>query len=307
MNPGLEFLKRFMLLQAFSPDPQNPSLPLLQRVGKQKIALLSIGPCGLKIGSYSKSKGISDLEAFPMRLSDDAQDTPILTSLAKKTDCGLVAVCAGWKFAVNTDANKFKSEAELNIELGSSPQTVLASRYQPNRRFMGLLSSDAKYQIVGDMEEDSVQNVEDSLASYGMRVMRVQIGLMSMLRAFFENPSIIPESPEAVPVLHDNGHVLVLLRAEGRIAVRLFAGVVDPRPDNQPVERATKLTERLADILRNQRQGRATEFVVIDSGLPKIDLVMQQFVSSVRHDAKVTTRTVEIPGNDLEFQGLLLQ
>ena len=306
MNPGIEFLKRFFLFKAFSPDPQNPNIPLLQRVGKLKVGLLSIGPCGLKLASYSKAEGVHDVETFPMRLADDSHDIPILASLAKKTDCGLVSLVVGWKFGLVVDANKFKNEVELNIELGATPANVLGQKYQPGKRYMGLITPDSKYSAVTDVDEDAVQNIEDTLQTYNLRVMRSQIALGSMLKLFFSNPDMIPEDEKTIPLLHDNGHVVAVLRQGNRTAIRLFSGVVDPRPDNAPVERAARLTERLVAILRDQRVGMDTEFAVMDTGVPKIDQVMNTFISGTKHDAKLSWRPVELPHDAFEFQGLII-
>lgn len=307
MNPGIEFLKRFFTFRAFTPDPQNPNIPLLKRLGKEKIALMSIGPCGLKMGSFTKNGGIQDIEVFPMRLQDDTQDIPIVSALVKKTDCGLVALTTGWKFGLAVETNKFKNEVELNIELGSTPANVLGQKFQPDKRYMGLITPDEKQSVIMDVEEDAIQNIEDMLATYNIKVIRAQVGLASMLKLYFSNPELIPDDEKTVPLLHDNGNVLAILKNNGRTTIRLFAGVVDPRPDNAPVERATKLTERLTEILKNQRAGIPTEFAVMDSGLPKLEVVMAGFVASSQATIKnLSWRPVEVPSGAFEFEGLLI-
>lgn len=313
MSPSIEFLKRFFLFKAFSPDTQNPNLPLIDRIGGKKIALLSVGSCGLKSASLTKGKDgkpvISDIDSITMRLQDDVTDHPFLAALPKKTDCGLVVLCLGWKFMLNTEQNKLKSNNELNMELQANPQGVMGSKFQPNKRYMGFLSDDSKYSIIGDIEEDLVQSVEDTLSNYNLKVVRAQIGLMAMMNVMFNDPAVISSDLSNIPLLHDNGHIVVMVRQENRMTLRLFTSMVDTKPDNQIVERSSKLVERLGEILKTSRSGKDTVFWVADTGLPNIDNVMNNFCATIRHDAKVSWKpyTIEgLPPNSFEFKGITL-
>jgi len=312
MSPSIEFLKRFFLFKAFSPDTQNPNIPLLERVGNKKVALLSVGSCGLKSATLTKGKDgpvISDIDSITMRLQDDVTDHPFLAALPKKTDCGLVVLCLGWKFMLNTEQNKLKNNTELNMELQVNAQSVMGSKFQANKRYMGLLSEDRKYSMISDIEEDLIQSVEDTLSNYNLKVIRAQIGLMSMMNVMFSDPEVISSSLANIPLLHDNGHVVVMVRQENRMNLRLFTSMIDTKPDNQVVERSSKLIERLGEILKSSRPGKDTVFWVADTGLPNIEKVMDNFCATIKHDAKVSWKpyTVEgVPPNALEFKGITL-
>ena len=312
MNPSIEFLKRFFLFKAFSPDPQNPNLPLLSRIGTRKVALLSIGSCGLKSATLTKGKNgavISDVDAVTMRLQDDVLDNPFLSALPKKTDCGLVVLCVGWKFVLNVDPNKLRNSGELNMELQVNAQGILGNKFQPNKRYMGMLTDDKKYSIVADVDEDLIQGVEDTLSNYGLKVVRAQIGLMSMMSVMFNDPAVLTTDMSVVPLLHDHGHIVIMVRQENRMMLRLFASMVDTKPDNQTVEKSAKLIERLSEMLKTSRAGKDTTFLVADSGLPAIDKVMDNFCATVRHDAKVTWRPYVVEGiepNVIEFKGVTI-
>lgn len=310
MNAGLEFLKRFFTFKAFSPDLQNPNLPLLNRIGNKRIALLSIGPCGLKSATLTKGKNgkveITDIDTVNMRLQEDSADSPFLAALVKKTDCGMVAATIGWKFLLNQDQGKFRNDAELNQELQANPMGVMGNKFRPNTRAIGYLTDDLKHAIIADMEEDPIQVVEDTLANYNLKLIRAQIGCMTLLNIALHTPSYLESQKDTILVVHDQGHILICM-GDTRLTVRLFSSIIDIKPpDNQAA--STKLTERLTELLRNSRSGKDTRFLVVDSGMPNIGDLMETFCKTSRHDAKITWERLVPEGSDpsvVDFFGLI--
>lgn len=310
MSDGQEFLKRFFSFKAFRPDPRNPTLSLANRVGNKRIALVSVGPCGIKTatGRFTK-KGIdiSDVEYASMRIGEGAQDNPALAVCSKKGDDGLVAVCSGWRGYIYVDAARMTTDQELNHELITNPASILGVKYQASRRFMGFLSKDKANVVVADTEEETLQTLEDILSNQNLIVTRMQLGMLTLCNQVLKDPEVNDAPPNVIPLIHDHGHIALVMRGE-KFTVRLFNSMIDVRPDSQTVDRATKLEERLTDFLVRYRAGKETEFLVADTEVPNIQKIMDNFCTHCKHDAGVTWKRYTPEGIDpgtLEFRGLM--
>lgn len=318
----LFIIRTFSLLffRAFRPEKTDYRHILTRRMPGRALALLNIGPGGIKVGCAKVNKArqfeFQECKSYPVTALNDE----ILKDVLSKTDCASVAVCFNSPTGL-CDYHKLirLKDTEIPTKLIKNPQVIYGEHYEKDRTYALLQHPKLEVGISFSVSREELAKVEDTLRRAGLTVMRTQIGSYNLLNYLLA----LPEFGEGVDTPTDVIRVPLALDQTFATAVFVLAGNWGPQSllfhrsiVPSVLSRNTDLFEQQEKIVsyftefaeaarRNLGRGAETmvEFALVNSQTPPDSFgLISQFMEQEKN---IRFAVLPAPCKDLEFEILL--
>lgn len=320
----LFIIRTFSLLffRAFRSEKSDYRHALVRRMTGRSIALINIGPGGVKVGSAkinSKTRlfELQESKNYPVSALNDE----ILKDLFARTDCNSVALCFNSPTSL-CDCHRLvrMKDADIPAKLIKDPKSIYAEHYEPERTYSLLQHPTLELGLSFSVARDELIKVEDTLRRAGLTVLRTQMGSYNLLNHLLSIPEFGPSAPAPTEVIR----VPLVLDQSFATAVFVLGGTWGPQAlvshrsivpsalnrNSDQFEQQEKIVSYFMEFAEAVRRnlGRSAdvpvEFTLLNSQTPQDAF---GFISQFMEQEKTIRFSTYAPNKDIDFEVLLAE